>query len=316
MARLSIVIPNWNGKTCLERCLLSLRACGVCHDAEVVVVDNASTDGSPDFVATRFPDVTLLRNARNAGYAPAVNRGVSETSGERILILNSDTEVLPHTLPPLMGFLDAHPAAALVAPRVYRPDGSQQMSSRRRLPTPARFLCQALALHWILPFLRDPYPPLEAARRVEMLDGCCWLVRRDAWEVVGPMDEAFAFYGEDCDWCRRCAEAERQVWFVPEAAIVHAGGASSPETMHWVLFLQGFRARLRYFRKHHGRLGHGICRLALVLLETRRLMVDYVRIVVQPRRYTRILAALRRDRAALRWILSPEQKRTTAREGW
>jgi hypothetical protein len=316
MKSLSIVIPNWNGRTHLEACLSSIRERGLAHDAEILVVDNASTDGSPDHILHAFPEVDLIRNGVNAGYGPAVNRGVTKSTGRYILVLNSDTLLLKETVPPLLRFLEAHPRVGLTGPRVYRPDNTEQFSARRRLPKPLRFLAQAIGLHRLWPGLNDPYPPTSSPRPVEMLDGCAWLVRRDAWLEVGPMDEQFSFYGEDCDWCRRCAQTPWEIWFVPEAAIVHKGGASSPASLSGALMLQGFRARQHYFNKHYGPVGRTTCRVALVLLEVRRILADSCLLAFSPRRYEKLLARLRKHRKALRWLLTPERRRPPVVEGW
>jgi N-acetylglucosaminyl-diphospho-decaprenol L-rhamnosyltransferase len=257
---LSIVIVNWNVCELLRRCLASLRrgraqlSPGL--NMEVIVVDCASSDGSPDMVGREFPWVRLLASDRNLGYAGGTNLGTAEARGRYLLMLNPDTEVPGEALGTMLSYLDEHAGVGAVGPQLRYPDGSLQ-SSRRRFPTLATaFLESSLLQQWFPDnavarryYVADR--PSDQAQAVDWLVGAAWMVRREAWQQAGPLDEGFFMYFEELDWCRRCHMAGWEVHYVPAAQVVHHEGKSSQQVVA-ARTIRFQRSKLRYFEKYYG----------------------------------------------------------------
>jgi GT2 family glycosyltransferase len=256
-AEISVVIVNWNTRQHLQGCLESLQNAKASRLREIIVVDNASTDGSPEMVAQVFPNVRLLRNPSNAGFAAANNLGIRAGAGSYVCLVNSDVRVLPGSLDALAGFLDAHPDVGMTGPRLLWGDLTLQ-SSCRRFPSLWNNLCDAFALPRIF-----PRSPLVAGEHMaffkhdreifpDVLVGCFWMVRRQAIERFGYLDEGFFMYGEDIDWCLRCWKSGWKIAFFPGASAVHYGGGSSRrERIRFAVLQQ--QARQRLWKKHYGR---------------------------------------------------------------
>lgn len=265
----SIIIVNWNTCDLLRDCLESLKRIDPCPAFEICVVDNASTDGSVDTVRSHYPDVRLIANTLNAGFAAANNRGAASARGRYLLLLNPDTVVLPNSLAELVRFADAHPDAGAVGPRLLNSDGSPQRSCWRGRPGITSALVDGLYL-WKLPgaplasrFEIDPGAVQESIE-VKHILGACMLIRRAAWDRVGPLDEGFFMYLEETDWCVRATEAGWKIMFNPASVITHHGQQSSHRhpTGGAVYF---YRSLCRFVRKHHpGRKGLGRTRIAVL----------------------------------------------------
>jgi hypothetical protein len=224
----SIVIVSFNAREHLERCLDAVA--GDAH--EVVVVDNASADGSPALVRERFPSVRLVELEENIGFGAANNVGMEAASGDWFLLLNSDAWPVDDAIERLAAFGDAHPRAGIVGPRLRNTDGSLQPSVRGH-PTLWRIATEYLFLRRLAPRSRA----LNAfygggfdhgsVREVEVLKGAVLFVRREASQAVGGFDPAYFMYGEEMDLCYRVREAGWSVVFDPEAEFVHVGGVST-----------------------------------------------------------------------------------------
>jgi GT2 family glycosyltransferase len=259
---LSIVILNYNTRDHLRACLHALQAegstslAGGAIDCEVVVVDNASSDGSADMVAADFPWVQLIRSPRNGGFAFGNNQALQSCRGRAVLILNPDT-LMPHGgIAGLMDRLAAHPEAGVIGPKLLRPDGSMHLACRRSFPTPTVAFYRISGLSRLFPksprFGRynltyvDPDLPIE----VDSVCGACMLVRRTVIDRVGLLDERFFMYGEDLDWCLRTRLMGWTVRYEPGIVVHHQHGASSRKralrtTYHF------FRAMDLFYRKHY-----------------------------------------------------------------
>lgn len=228
---LSVVIVSYNSRAQLPRCLESVLAEVRPLGGEVVVIDNASTDGSPE-VVRGFAGVRLIENRANLGFVRAVNQGLKVARGRYILVLNPDTEVRPGAVGALVRFMAGHPRVGLVGPKLLYPDGVLQ-PSRRRFPDLLTLFTEGTFVQWHLPGLgifRGFYCqdlPADVPHPVDWVTGACMLVRREAVEEVGPLDERFFMYSEELDWCRRLWSAGWQVYYVPEAEVVHQEAASS-----------------------------------------------------------------------------------------
>jgi GT2 family glycosyltransferase len=277
---LSIVIVNWNVRDLLRHCLASLVTdqrfnssqgkLNTDHPlltAEIIVVDNASTDGSVEMVRSEFPQVTLIANPENRGFTGGNNQGIAAAQGRYVLLLNPDAEALDNAPAALTRFMDAHPDVGLIGPQLLFPDGQVQ-SSRRRFPTLATLLFESTWLEPLAPrsLLRRYYlldQPDDATLDVDWVMGAAMLVRREAIDQVGVFDEGFFMYSEEVDWCRRIKAAGWRVVYHPSVQVVHHEGRSSEQAVS-ARHINFQRSKIRYVRKYHGRLLATMMRLYLL----------------------------------------------------
>jgi GT2 family glycosyltransferase len=253
MIDLSIIIVNWNTKDLLAQCLQSVYDTIRSLDFEIIVVDNASADGSPEMVCERFPQVRLIKNRENVGFARANNQAIRESRGGYLLLLNSDTVVLPEALSQMVDFMDCHPDGGAIGPKLINPDGSFQ-ASYADFPTLLTESLQAFGLaKWLYgPYYPSPPPrPDELARTVDWVAGACLMVRREVADAVGLLDEGYWMYTEETDWCYRIDQAGWNVYYLPESKIVHFGGASSSKRRPEMV-AQLYRSKLHFFGKYRG----------------------------------------------------------------
>jgi GT2 family glycosyltransferase len=265
---LSVVIVSWNVRDLLQTCLESLRPEWERTWAEVIVVDNASTDGTPDLVRDHYPAVRLIANAANRGFGAANNQGMAAAGGRYILLLNPDTVVLPDALETLVAFLEAHPRVGLVAPRLRNADGSLQRNAFH-FPGLIQVALDLFPLHprLVESRLNGRYsrePRAKGPFAIEHPLGAAMMVRREVWEETGGFDEDYFMYAEEVDWCWRIRHAGWMIWQVPAAEIVHYGGQSTRQ-MPDSMFIELWRARFRFFRRHHGPLYQAVVRLLVRL---------------------------------------------------
>lgn len=286
----SIIIVNWNTKDYLRRCLRSIQqetSGNASLNTEIIVVDNASGDGSLEMVQEQFPWVILLKNEENHGFARANNRGIRESVGRYTLLLNSDTEIHKGSLVTLMSFVKDNPRAGAVGARLINSDGSLQPGCHPML-TPAREF-------WHLMFLDNIWPragyPLdkwdETPRRVEAIKGACLLLKREALDQVGLLDERFHMYTEEVDLCYRLDAGGWQLWYVPTAVVTHFGGASSNQNAE-EMYLELYRSKIQFYRKIGGA---KLARKFKIMLT-----IAYLpRLLLRPKnsRYRRLLANIR-----------------------
>jgi len=247
LSDVSVVVVTYNGLPWIEQCLDSVRG------VETVLVDNGSSDGTVAFVRERFPDVTVVEQ-ENRGLAAGWNAGIARTSGRWVLLLNSDAWLHPGALDALVAFGDAHPGAAVVAPRLRNPDGTLQRSVRG-FPTLWRLATEYFFLRRLAPrsrafnaFYAGGFDH-DSAVGAEFLMGAVWLVRRAAIDEVGPADEDFFLFSEEVDWAYRFRQAGWSSWFFPGAEATHVYGASHRGR----LFVEIQRGHLRFLAKHRGR---------------------------------------------------------------
>jgi GT2 family glycosyltransferase len=230
--RVSIVIVSWNTRDLLERCLRAVDEQGPQPALEVIVVDNASTDGTDRLVREQWPSVTLIRNSENLGYAPACNQGLRAARGTYVLALNSDAFLDPGALAALAAELDAHGQAAAAGPRLLNGDRSLQASCARREPNLLSVMLEYSGLVGVLPGLRGQamrvYPAAwyESTQEVEVLCGACVLYRRQALEAIGLLDERLTLNCDDIEWSMRARRMGYRLRYRPDATAVHVGGQS------------------------------------------------------------------------------------------
>lgn len=253
---LSIIIVSWNTREMTRDCLATVASGHGDLKVEVFVVDNASTDGSADMVAAEFPDVHLIRNADNRGFAAANNQAFARASGRYVLLLNSDTLVHGDVLSASVTWLDTHPEDGAMGCRVVNADGSTQLTCSR-FPSFLNLLLQTLGLDRLAggpAFLRRYRMQdwdRDEQRNVEVISGCYLLLRREVLNAVGYLDEAFFCYGEETDWCRRINDAGWNLSFAPVGTITHFGSGATRSLNHRrdMLLTEGV---VRLHRKHGG----------------------------------------------------------------
>ena len=231
---LSVVIVSYNTAELLRGCLSSIFAQTSGISFEVVVVDNASTDGSAAMVAEQFPAVELVTLGENLGFARACNLGAERARGRDLLLLNPDTVVLDGALHRLAAFARAHPEAGICGGRTLAADGSLDPSSCLGAPSPWSLTCYALGLSTLFRRSRLFNPEWlgrwdrGSVRHVDVVTGCLLLLSRRLWEELGGFDDRFFMYGEDVDLCLRASALGYRPTITPEATVVHRVGSSSP----------------------------------------------------------------------------------------
>ena len=275
---LSILIVNWNVCDLLRACLRSLLASSAFPAEgatpsglrvgrwaiEILVVDNASQDGSVEMVGNEFPQVTLVESAENLGFTRGNNLLLRRCRGRYALLLNPDTEVHRDAILRMLDYAEAHPDVAVVGPRLIYGDGRPQ-PSRRRFPTLMTAFMESTVLQQWFPHNRwaRHYTladvPDDVVQEVDWVTGACMLVRRAAWEAVGLLDEGYFMYSEELDWCRRMADAGWRVVYLPDAVVTHYEDQSSGQVVA-ARHIRFQRSKVRYFRKHHGPLQAGVLR--------------------------------------------------------
>jgi hypothetical protein len=264
----SIIIVNWNTKELLQNCLTSVYKQAGSVNYEVIVIDNGSTDGSPEMVSNDFPQVILVRNLENKGFAAANNQGITIAKGRYVLLLNSDTVILNSALSKTVAFADAHLEAAVVGCRVLNPDRTLQPTCFM-FPSLLNTFLSSTYLYKLFPksrfFGRERMTWWDRGdtREVDVVTGCFMLVRREAIEQVGLMDERFFMYGEETDWCYRFKKAGWRVVFAPVAEIVHLGGQSTSQRSGEMIVELRLNI-LNFIRKHQGYLTYIIARLLTI----------------------------------------------------
>jgi N-acetylglucosaminyl-diphospho-decaprenol L-rhamnosyltransferase len=307
---LSIVIVNWNVQELLRRCLLSLSrgearitpTPGMAEPElayEVIVVDCASSDGSVEMLRREFPWVRLIASDENLGYARGNNLGLAEATGRYLFILNPDTEIVGDTLAMMVRYLDAHLAVGALGPQLRYPDGTLQ-SSRRRFPSLATAFCESTLLHQWLPNNRAARRyhvadrPADVTQPVDWLVGAALMIRREAWQQVGPLDEGFFMYFEELDWCRRCRAAGWEIHYLPAAQITHHEGKSSEQVMA-ARTIRFQSSKIHYYRKYYGVGWALVIRLFLLGMFAFQLSQESLKWLVGHKR------ELRQERVAAYW---------------
>ena len=251
---LSIIIVSWNTRQTTCDCIRSIYGQPSKVDYEVIVVDNASSDGSVDMVNREFPEVIIISNSENRGFAAANNQGIAVAQGRYVLLLNSDTIVLDGAIDKVVAFADTHPKAGITGCRVLNEDKTLQLSCFM-FPSVLNMTLWITYLFKLFPrsrfFGRErmTWWDRDDVREVDVLTGCFMLVRRESLEQVGLMDERFFMYFEETDWCYRFKQEGWKVMFTPNAEIIHLGGASSKQ-IRAAMVKQWRKSMLLFFKKH------------------------------------------------------------------
>ncbi len=270
--KLSVVIVSYNVRYYLEQCLRSVERASTDFDSEIWVVDNASTDGSVDYLQSRFPDVHFIANKENFGFSKANNQAIRQSTGEYVLLLNPDTVVPEGTLKGCIEFLDSHPKVGATGVRMLHPDGSFAPESRRGIPTPFVSFCKMSGLGSLFPnsklfgryYMR--FLDTDEANQIEVISGAFNMIRRTALDQIGLLDEEFFMYGEDIDLSYRLLQGGWENYYLPYNILHYKGESTVKSSFRYVHVF--YNAMLIFFNKHFGhryRLFGLFVRMAVVL---------------------------------------------------
>lgn len=233
--RISIIIVNYNVKAYLEQALHSIFQALKNIPAEVFVVDNASSDGSVQMLQERFPQVKLIANTENTGFAKANNQAIDIANGDYICLINPDTLVREDTFQTCLDYMDSHPDVGMTGCKILNPDGTLQLACRRSFPTPWVSLTKVTGLSTLFPQSRLfsqynlTYLDPNIIAEVDAISGSFMIARKETVNQVGGLDESFFMYGEDLDWCYRIHEAGWKIMYLPDTQIIHYKGRSTFE---------------------------------------------------------------------------------------
>ena len=247
--KVSIVIVSYNVRPLLTECIDSVRLALAGLSGDITVVDNCSKDDTVEYLQKHYPDVQLIINQENVGFARANNQAIRQTDSEYVLLLNPDTIVYEPTIHGCIDFMDAHPEAGGTGVRMLNREGKAAPESRRAIPTPW------VAMLKMLGFTRRYYMsdlPWDEPSRIEVISGAYCMLRRKALDEVGLLDEDYFMYGEDIDLSYRLLKGGWQNWYLPYDIVHYKGGSTQKTSFRYVHVF--YQAMLIFFRKHYGHL--------------------------------------------------------------
>lgn len=280
--KLSVVIVSYNVKYHLEQCIRSVKKASEGLDADVWVVDNASTDGSVEYLQACFPDVHFISNTENVGFSRANNQAIRQCEGEYVLLLNPDTIVAEDTLRGCVDFLDAHPEVGATGVRMLNVNGTFAPESRRGLPTPFTSFCKMTGLSCLFPKSRVfgryymKYLNEEEANPIEVISGAFNMLRHKALDVIGLLDEDFFMYGEDVDLSYRMLMGGWQNYYLPYYILHYKGESTEKSSFRYVHVF--YNAMLIFFNKHYGKRYQFIAYLIRLAVVVRAMMDMLIRL--------------------------------------
>jgi GT2 family glycosyltransferase/lipopolysaccharide/colanic/teichoic acid biosynthesis glycosyltransferase len=255
MKELSIIIVNYNVKAFLQNCLLSIRKAIEKIDSEIIIVDNASDDGSVELIKKNFPEIKLIESQTNLGFSKANNLGLKVSQGKYICLINPDTIVEEDTFRVMIAFMESNPEVGLAGCKILNPDGTFQLACRRSFPTPWVAFTKIIGLSRLFPksklFARYNLTYLDENQsyEVDAVSGSFMFLRREVYEKIGGLDETFFMYGEDLDYCYRVKQAGYKVYYVHSTQIIHFKGESTKRSN--IDELKHFYDAMRLFVRKH-----------------------------------------------------------------
>ncbi|MFD0697777.1 glycosyltransferase family 2 protein [Paenibacillus sp. GCM10027628] len=253
---LSVIILNYNTRELTLNCLQSVFASTTSYKYEVILIDNASSDNTLQAVVEHFPQVTCIANDQNVGFSKANNQCIKIAKGRYVLLLNSDTVVQLDTLETMLQFMDSHPDVGASGCKIVLPDGSLDKACKRGFPTPSASFYYAFGFSKLFPNIprfnqyQLGYLDPDQEYPIDSLVGAFMLVRREAIDQVGMLDEEFFMYGEDIDWCYRIKQAGWVNYYYPRTQIIHYKGASSRKKPFKIIY-EFHRAMILFHKKHY-----------------------------------------------------------------
>ncbi len=280
MPKISVAIVSYRVRNLLEACLRSVDGNGLRGDMEVIVVDNASGDGTIRELKPCFPEVRWVENAENVGFATAANQAAALASGEYILILNPDATLVPGGLAHLLDFIEKHPEVGVVGPRLLLSDGSPYVSVTP-FPTIASVLLYETRLNRVFKHSPITHPYERHLQRaepfpVDAVEGSCFLVRRTVWEAVRGFDNRYFFGVEDMDFAWRVRRAGWEIWYHPFPVAVHHHSGSTGGKRKGVLVLVSVGLGQMYFLREQQPIAYAILRLPLFVIFTTKWMLCFL----------------------------------------
>jgi N-acetylglucosaminyl-diphospho-decaprenol L-rhamnosyltransferase len=287
---LSIVITNYDGKNFIGACLSSIKENLHPSDVETIVIDNSSSDGSPEFIKEKFRWVKLICNHQNLGYARANNQGIKEAKGEFILLLNPDTVVRPHSIDILEDEMRLDPTIGAAGPALLCGEDCFQVSFGVEIS----FWHEVLQKSLLNRHFRKKLKKMRNKRQVGWLSGACILTRKSVLEKVGFFDEGFYLYFEDIDLCRRIRGNGWKVFFIPRAKIFHLGGGSTTKLKKRSRYHYR-QSQLAYYKKHCSRISLFLLRAYLRMNFALLLVSDYFKRDRDTQSALRLLKLLKKD---------------------
>jgi GT2 family glycosyltransferase len=307
---IALIIVTHNQHDVLRTCLRSVFAAMEGVDGEVIVVDNQSTDATPQVVTQEFPAARYIRNEVNLYYTRAVNQGMRATSAEFVFLLNDDTEMEPKCVRHLIEFMRTHPQCGAVGPALRSPEHELQTSAQR-FPTPYREIMTTCGIAYQLRNLRlaagmqKRYPEPLGTRQVDWVCGGASFFRRTLMQQMGYHDEHYLFYRDDPDIGMRLAKLGWEVWYCPETYLLHHHGKSTVKTPRRVRFeIIDTRSRRHYYRKFHGWFAMLAVEFAYMMTALLRALKSAVLL-----RFAKVAKDLRYVRGLFEAIAMPEEEK-------
>lgn len=273
MKALSIVVVNWNAEAALAKCLESVERTVDFNEVEVIVVDNCSSDDSVAMVRECFPWVRLIDNRENVGFARANNQGIENSRGKQVMLLNPDTELSLGAVKRLIEASAAHPNAGAIGPKLVSADGTMQISCSP-FPTLFREFWRMFLLDRLIPIaLYDMKSWSQTKPRpVDVVQGACMLLQREALKDVGLLDEDFFIYSEEVDFCFRLRQSGWSVVWEPRAEVMHHGAQSTRQAAS-EMFIYLYQTKIHFIRKHRGPLAVEVYKAILFAASWVRLLL-------------------------------------------
>lgn len=266
--KLSIIIVNYNTRVILDECIGSILKNPFHENFEVIVIDNASSDGSVEFIRQKYPSVMLLVNEKNLGFAGANNRGVKTARGKYILLLNSDAEVLDGSLDKMFDYMETNPSVGIVGPKLIGAGGKIIQMSWGWLPTILKELLQKIFTPehiFKYEFLQLMVKFLERKQReVELVSGACMFIRKEVLNSVGLLDENFFLYFEEPDFCMRVHNAGWKIIFLPDVEVIHKLGQTMKKIGKETLITYR-KSQLYFYKRNSSKLQQKLLKAFLLL---------------------------------------------------
>lgn len=252
---ISIIIVNYNTKIITSDAIHSIRNSDTAYSYEIIVADNASSDGSVEYLEQKFGELKIIKNDENLGFAKANNQGIRQAEGRYILLLNSDTLIREDTLDVMTAYMDQNPGVGASGCRVVLGDGRLDKACKRGFPTPSASLFYITGLSKAFPnnkkinhYHMGHIDEFEEAS-IDCLVGAFMMVRRETIDQVGLLDETYFMYGEDIDWCYQIKQAGWQITYFPKTTIIHLKGASNKRKSSKILY-EFHRAMIIFYKKN------------------------------------------------------------------
>lgn len=271
---ISFIIVNYNARELLFSCIKSIYETVTKISFEVILVDNGSSDGSLEMVQDKFPDVTPVRNNENRGFASANNQALDLMRGRYALLLNTDTVLTANAVPELLSFMESHPEAAIACGQLLNADGTRQ-NSIAGFPDVLSLLLNTPVLEYLFP---RQYPSkrydIKVPVEIDSGIGACLIVRKQAIEKVGKLDERYFFFFEETDWAFQMRKAGWKIYHVPTAFIYHLQGKTIGDGFN--SRREFYRSRYRYFRKWHGRFRSALISVIIFV----RLVINWISMTI------------------------------------